>query len=124
MAGRVDIKHYAPERVMSGLLEGADYRNRVGGSCVYACPRCAHRIRFRWRSFLNADGRSPLKAKLRRAFDDLTPQEAGADRSLIDFHCPTCAAPTRIIYQARQPGTIAPHFDIYAVLAGESQTQA
>ena len=118
MARGGDIGHYRPESVMSGLLDGADYRNRVGGSCIYNCPRCAHRIRFRWRSFLEADGRSPLAAKLRRAFDDLTPKAAQGAQSQIDFHCPACVAPTRIVYQARQPGGMAPHFDIYAVLAG------
>ena len=123
MARGVVVEHYAPESVMRGLLDGAEYRHRVGGSCVYTCPRCSHRIRFRWRSFLAADGRTPLDGKLLRAFDELTPDTPDATHNRIDFHCPGCEAPTRIIYQARNPDAIAPHFDIYGVLAGRGGTR-
>ena len=112
------IEHYEANTVFRGLLEGEDYRNRVAGACVYCCPRCGHRIRFRWRSFYNADGASAFKRKLRRVFDDMTPRLAKDEQGCLDFCCPTCAAPTRIIYAAEDSSGRAYHFDIYAALVG------
>ncbi|MYD09526.1 MAG: hypothetical protein F4X02_05705 [Chloroflexi bacterium] len=122
--GRSDqIDHFDARAVFRGLLDGADYRNRVVGSCIYRCPRCAHRIRFRWRSFFRANGRSPFQRKLRRVFDDLTPTLPADEQGRIDFHCPGCQAPTRIIYGAHDYTTIAYHFDVYAALVGAGMSK-
>lgn len=115
------IDHYDARAVFRGLLDGDGFRNRVAGNCIYRCPRCGHRIRFRWRSFYQADGRSAFRRKLSRVFDDLTPMLEADEQSLIDFHCPTCAAPTRIIFSAHDYSEIAYHFDIYAALVGEGK---
>ncbi len=112
------IDHYQARAVFHGLLDGEDYRNRVAGACVYRCPRCSHRIRFRWRSFYQADGRSAFERKLRRFFDDMTPTLASEEQGALDFYCPSCAAPTRIIFSAEDYSRIAYHFDIYAALVG------
>ena len=87
-------------------------------ACIYCCPRCRHRIRFRWRSFYQADGRSAFKRQLRRFFDDMTPTLSTEEQGILDFYCPTCSAPTRIIYSADDYSKIAYHFDIYAALVG------
>lgn len=112
------IDHYQARAVFHGLLDGEDYRNRVAGACVYRCPRCSHRIRFRWRSFYQAHDRSAFERKLRRCFDDMTPTLASEEQGAIDFYCPSCAAPTRIIFSAEDYSRIAYHFDIYAALVG------
>ena len=112
------IDHYEASSVFYGLLDGEDYRNRVAGSCVYRCPRCSHRIRFRWRSFYQADERSVFQRKVRRVFDEMTPTLSTAEQGMLDFYCPTCAAPTRIIFSADDYSKIAYHFDIYAALVG------
>ena len=112
------IDHYEASAVFYGLLDGKDYHNRVAGSCIYCCPRCSHRIRFRWRSFYQADGRSTFRRKLRRCFDDMTPTLSSEEQGLLDFFCPTCSAPTRIIFSADDYSKIAYHFDIYAALVG------
>ena len=83
------------------------------------CPRCRHRIRFRWRSFFQADASSQFKLPLRRVFDDLTPTLPTDDQGCIDYFCPTCTAPTRIIFSAINYSKIAYRFEIYAVLVGE-----
>jgi len=111
------IQSYAPSAVFRGLLDGAGYQNRLVGHCVYACPRCGHQIRFRWRSFYQADGASAFSPKLCRAFDAKTPALA-ADQGKIDFYCPTCAAPTRISFRSQNYSRVAYHFDIYAALVG------
>ena len=116
------IDHFDARAVFRGLLDGEDYRNRVAGSCIYRCPRCGHRIRFRWRSFYQANGRSPFQRRLRRIFDDLTPALPADEQGCIDFHCPACQAPTRIIYSAQDYTKIAYHFDIYAALVGAGKT--
>ncbi len=123
MAKSVVIDHYEPQAVMRGLLDGEGFRNRVAGACVYTCPRCRYRIRFRWRSFFRADGRSPLPRQLRRIFDDFTPDLPTAEQSVVDFYCPTCRAPTRIISSILDHKKIAYHFDIYAALVGEGKAQ-
>ena len=110
------IEHFEARSVFRGLLQGADFANRVGGSCVYACPRCGHRIRFRWRSFYQATGGNVFRRRLRRMFDDMTPKPGAGN--CLDFHCPTCAAPTRIVYTARDSQATC-HFDLYAALVGE-----
>lgn len=115
------IDHYDARAVFRGLLDGDGFRNRVAGSCIYRCPRCGNRIRFRWRSFYGADGRSAFKRALRRIFDDLTPTLEADEQGCIDFHCPTCAAPTRIIFGAHDYTKIAYHFDVYAALVGEGK---
>ena len=112
------IDHFEARSVFHGLFDGEDYRNRVAGACVYRCPRCSHRIRFRWRSFYQADGRSAFKRKLRRFFDDMTPALSSDEQGFLDFYCPTCSAPTRIIFSADDYSKIAYHFDIYAALVG------
>lgn len=115
----MDIDHYEPRDVIHGLLDGQDFANRVAGSCVYHCPRCRHGIRFRWRSFYQADERSFLRRRFRRQFDDLTPDCPPAEQGFLDFHCPTCAAPTRIIFSIQDYTQIGFHFDIYAALVGQ-----
>lgn len=112
------IDHYEARSVFHGLFDGEDYRNRVAGACIYHCPRCSHRIRFRWRSFYQASGRSAFKRKLRRFFDDMTPALSADEQGFLDFYCPTCDAPTRIVFSADDYSTIAYHFDIYAALVG------
>ncbi len=116
------IDHFDARAVFRGLLDGEDYRNRVAGSCIYRCPRCAHRIRFRWRSFYHANVRSPFPRRLRLIFDDLTPDLPADDQGCIDFHCPKCKAATRIVYSAHDYTKIAYHFDIYAALVGAGKT--
>ena len=113
------IDHFEAAAVFRGLINGEEYQNRVAGTCVYCCPRCLHRIRFRWRSFYQADGRSGFKRALKRVFDDLTPELRADEQGAIDYFCPKCAAPTRIIYSAAETKKIAYRFDIYAVLVGE-----
>ncbi len=112
------IEHYEARSVFYGLLDGDDYCNRVADACIYRCPRCSHRIRFRWRSFYQAEGCSTFERKLRRCFDDMTPTLASDEQGCLDFYCPTCAAPTRIIFSADDYSKIAYHFDIYAALVG------
>jgi len=112
------IDHYDPRAVFRGLFDGDNYLNRVAGACVYQCPRCRHQIRFRWRSFYQADGRSAFKGNLRRCFDDMTPVLSTDEQGFLDFFCPTCSAPTRVIFSAHDYTAIAYHLDIYAALVG------
>ncbi len=119
MVKNVLIEHYEPESVMRGLLDGDGFRNRVAGACIYTCPRCRRQIRFRWRSFYRADGRSPMPRQLLRILDDCTPDLPIGEQSAVDFFCPTCAAPTRIIYSILDYNKFSYHFDIYAALVGE-----
>ena len=112
------IERFEAGAVFHGLLDGAGFQNRVAGACVYRCPRCRHGIRFRWRSFYQAETNAAFKGMLRRLFDELTPSQPADEQACLDFFCPVCAAPTRIIYCARDYTRIAYHFDIQAALVG------
>ncbi len=115
------IEYFEARSVFRGLLQGEDFANRVGGSCIYGCPRCGHRIRFRWRSFYEAAGGSPFKRSVQRVLDDLTPRLDAGNR--LDFACPTCQATTRIVYSASDSGPSAYHFDLVAALVGEGKAR-
>ena len=61
MMRSAQIDHFEARSVFHGLLDGEAYRNRVAGACIYHCPRCSHRIRFRWLSLYQANDRSAFK---------------------------------------------------------------
>lgn len=112
------IEQFSPDQVFHGLLAGEGFSSRVGAACIYHCPRCRHRIRFRWQSFYQWDGASCFTRALRRRFDDMTPALAAEEQGAFDFFCPTCGAPTRIIFSANRQGIAAYQFDLYAALVG------
>lgn len=113
------IDQHTPDAVMQGLIDGKEYTNRVAGSCVYRCPHCGHRIRFRWKHFFKADERSFLKREFRSEFNKLMTNNPEEDEGFLDFHCPTCDAPTRLNFAVFDYTQIAYHFDIRSVFVGE-----
>jgi hypothetical protein len=115
----VDITHFDPDHVIQGLLDSDEYTNRVAGSCIYCCPHCNHRIRFKWRNFQKSDARSFLKQAVLPYFDSFTPDNPYEEQGFLDFHCPTCNAPTRIIFSINDYTLLAFHFEIDLVLVGE-----
>jgi len=119
----VEIAQFDPDRVIQGLLNSEDYTNRVAGSCIYSCPHCGHRIRFKWHNFRKSDERSFLKRDLRPLFDALTPKNPYEKQGFLDFHCPTCKTPTRIIFSINDYTLLAFHFEIDLVLVGERESQ-
>jgi len=118
----VQIDRYDPDTVIQGLLDGEGYTNRVAGSCMYRCPRCRHRIRFRWKHFLKADHRSFIKRDFRNLFNGLVAHDMDDEHGFLDFHCPTCQAPTRLTFTIHDYTEIAYHYDIDAVFVGERLT--
>jgi len=119
----VQIEQFDPDSIIQGLLDSDDYINRVGGSCIYGCPRCGHRIRFKWRNFHKSDQRSFLTHDVRPLFDNITPDNPYDKQGFIDFHCPTCSTPTRIVFSVDDYTLLAFHFEIDFVLVGERQAQ-
>lgn len=117
----MEIELYDPDSVIQGLLDGEDFTNRVASSCVYRCPHCWHRIRFKWRNFYKADERSFLRGDVRKQFDAHTPITPSAELGFLDFHCPSCKAPVRIIFTANDYTMLAFHFEIEHVLVGERE---
>ena len=118
------IDHFEAAAVFRGLLNGAGFRNRVAGSCVYGCPRCDRRIRFRWRSFYRAGSQRSFNRQRRRRFDQLTPSLDADEQGCLDFFCPGCRAPTRIIFCARLHSGASANFEVYAALVGEGKPAA
>ena len=119
----MEIEQFDPDSLIQGLLDSEDYTNRVAGNCIYSCPRCGHRIRFKWRNFHKSDKRSFLKQAVRPPFDALTPINPFDKQGFLDFHCPSCHAPTRIIFSINDYTLLAFHFEIDLVLVGEKESQ-
>lgn len=115
----MEIEQFTPDILIHGLLSSEDYVHRVAGSCTYQCPHCGHRIRFKWRNFYKADERSFLKKFVRQAFDEHTPIIPSAELGFLDFHCPSCQTPARIIFTADDYTKLAFHFEITKVLVGK-----
>jgi predicted RNA-binding Zn-ribbon protein involved in translation (DUF1610 family) len=68
----------------------------------YLCPRCGYNVEFRARNFRDHETarRSNLDAEWRSRFDAARPINLSRWESFLDFHCPGCNAPVRIIYEA------------------------
>jgi len=124
MARRGKIEVFEASVVFRGLLDGVGFTNRVAHSCLYRCPRCHQRIRFRWHSFYQGEGSAVFERRLRRRFDELTPPPRIATQDSMDFFCPGCRAPTRIVYIARDSGANSTHFELYLVLVGPAGAAA
>lgn len=114
----VEIEQFQPDIVFTGLLDSETFSNRVGGQCVYECPRCGYRIRFRWRDFLRSDERPLHKRPIRQQFDRLTPDQFTGEHGKFDFGCPSCHAPTRILFSAENYRIRAYHYEIQTILVG------
>ena len=121
MATRLmQIIHYAPNEVIEGLITSEDSNTRVAQPCLYTCPNCEMQIRFQWKHFYFASQNSRLNGSHQPLFDQHMPY--GMDSvGFIDFYCPKCQFPTRIVF------TIAPfhrssyHYDIQVVLVGREE---
>ena len=84
----MDIEILEPSQVIEGLLDSEDYTHRVGRQFIYSCPRCGHRVRFKWLNLMEADERSFLKPDVRSHFDSLLPDRPLSEQGFLDFYCP------------------------------------
>jgi hypothetical protein len=91
--------------------EDAEYRDHAVHLGTYCCPRCDSGVEFRTHHFREHEGtkRSNLNAEWRSRFDIARPIEASRWESFVDFHCPGCKAPVRIIYEAGQEYAMGSH---------------
>lgn len=82
----------------SGKTEYQDHCVHIGS---YICPCCASRVDFHARHFLTHEGlkHSNLEDEWRTRFDATRPLNASRWESFLDFHCPGCKAPVRVIYE-------------------------
>lgn len=79
----------------------AEYRDHAVHVGAYCCPRCSFRVEFRTRNFRQHEcaKRSNLDPEWHDRFDAARPLELSRWQSFLDFHCPGCKAPVRIVYE-------------------------
>jgi predicted RNA-binding Zn-ribbon protein involved in translation (DUF1610 family) len=89
---RMDRLEFGTER------EVLDHIIEVG---AYRCPHCTTEVAFRSSHFgPRPSPISQVDAKWARAFDRLRPLDLRAWESFVDFPCPGCKAPVRLVYGA------------------------
>ncbi len=67
----------------------------------YICPHCQERIRFKTSNFLGYYVYPKLQAADRAKFDEFRPLRHYGDHgpeAHLDFYCPSCESPVRIIF--------------------------
>ena len=92
----------------SGKREWQNHAIEVG---EYTCPHCGHRVRLRTSDFArhefdpSANAREPWQA----LFDAVRPDRRDAWESHLDFHCPGCNAPVRLVYEPGEEYAMGVH---------------
>src|SRR5690242_14693275 len=73
-----------------------EYLDHVVQLGAYECPHCGTGVEFQGRHFGLDVKRAPLSPLWTSTFEAARP--LGDLEAALDFHCPGCAAPVRIIY--------------------------
>lgn len=96
----------------------AEYREHAVHLGAYSCPRCGCGVEFRTNDFRKHEGAklSNLDPAWRSRFDVVRPIKASRWESFLDFHCPGCKAPVRVIYEAGQEYAMGSHPCLVEVL--------
>jgi predicted RNA-binding Zn-ribbon protein involved in translation (DUF1610 family) len=83
----------------SGQVEWTEHVVHIG---EYECPWCNEHVEFRTQYFEKHETQvySNLKSPWLERFNDARPIKTGKWESFLDFYCPGCGAPVRIIYEA------------------------
>jgi len=83
----------------SGEVEHTEHVVHVG---AYECPYCRKQVEFNTDHFRRHENNdfSNLETLWKRLFDQARPLDAKRWESFLDFHCPGCGAPVRLIYEA------------------------
>jgi hypothetical protein len=82
----------------SSQVEWTEHVVHIG---QYQCPWCSDYVEFRTQNFQKHEHitYSNLKSPWPKRFSNTRPIKAEKWESFLDFHCPGCAAPVRIIYE-------------------------
>ncbi len=98
--------------------EFSDRETHVG---YYVCPHCEAAVRFRTSDFERhfATESSNLPPPSAKAFEEADPGRNPWD-GFLDFECPGCRAPVRLVYRPREFAMGAFAFTVDAVLEAGS----
>ena len=109
-----------PGKRMDGILFNPqreyDHRVNIG---TYTCPHCSQKIRFTTRNFDDAFQmpKTVLKKEHAEAFDRFRPIRKKDWERFLDFYCPGCHNPSRIIFQERgEEGMKGYSFEIVSIV--------
>lgn len=99
---RLDRLEFSPK------AEFQDHCVHIGS---YICPRCDFLVDLHARHFLKHEGLkdSNLEVEWRTHFDAARPLNASRWESFLDFHCPGCKAPVRVIYEPGDEYAMSAH---------------
>src|SRR5688572_6869985 len=73
-----------------------EYLNHVVQLAAYRCPHCGTGVEFQGRHFGPGVDRATVDPRWRSEFDAARP--LATLEGALEFHCPGCTAPVRIVY--------------------------
>jgi len=84
----------------------------------YVCPGCGHRVGVDTSDFLRRfrETSSNLHPDARQAFDAFRPLDEAQWEGCLDFHCPGCDRPARLVFRPTEFAMGAYYFTVVAVV--------
>lgn len=100
---------------------GAETREHVIHLGHYTCPRCGKVVEFKTADFRHGFRRSDLTAsnlppEVDRAYSAFRPLDSKLGESCLDFPCPGCQSPVRLIFEPWEFAMGAYAFTITAIV--------
>jgi hypothetical protein len=108
----------------SGHAEHMEHVIHIG---TYECPYCHSRVDFSTDHFRKHEGItfSNLKAPWPSNLDKARPLDSKRWESFLDFHCPGCQAPVRVIYEPGPEWAMGVHgWRVVEILESEGRQNA
>ena len=89
---------------------------------IYTCPHCGAPLRFNTSDFERhfSSTQSNLEPEVRRAFDEYRPLNVQMWDCFLDFHCHSCGAPARIIYEPFEYRMGSYYYKLTSIVEAES----
>jgi len=118
--GNLNLVCVNPEKRMDGILfnprRGYDHEMNVGN---YTCPHCSQKIGFTTGNFDDGPGsrKHLLSEEDAKEFDRFRPARKKRWEDSLDFYCPGCNRPVRIIYKLEgEEATKGYRFEVFSIV--------
>ncbi|MBI4375832.1 MAG: hypothetical protein HY549_05210 [Elusimicrobia bacterium] len=109
---RLDNLIFHPKNQSEGSINVGDY----------TCDACARKVHFTTNDFLKAFGNSKtrLSTQEHEAACRRRPLRKDKGEAFLDFHCPGCRRPVRLVFEPTEFAMGCYYFTVVALLEGQS----